>query len=122
MRNVKNSVVGDRACDGGPLERVAVKGKKLTTLTNYGAQYQVKFEMFIDKWIPQVASVLHIGNDDASRRPAVFLHPSKVLQINVNWKTKYLHPNMKAGRWYSLDISRYSAGNNVSKRFVDFLS
>ena len=118
MRNVGNSVVGSRVCNGGPLERVVEKGKKLTTLTNYGAQYQVKFEMLIDNWIPQVASVFHIGNDDASRRPAVFLHPSsKKLQINVNWNTKYLQPNMEAGRWYSIDISKFSAGNNVSKVF-----
>ena len=121
MRNVDNSVVGSRVCDGGPLERAVEKGKKLTTLTNYGAQYQVKFEMLIEKWIPQVASVFHIGKNDASRRPAVFLHPSKKLQINVNHKTKYLHPNMETGRWYSIDISKVSAGNNVGKILVTFL-
>ena len=119
MRNVDNSVVGSRVCDGGLLERALEKGKKLTTLTNYGAQYQVKFEMLIEKWIPQVASVFHIGKNDASRRPAVFLHPSKKLQINVNNSTKYLHPNMQTRRWYSIDVTKALAGRNVSKKSLD---
>ena len=97
------------------MERKVEKGKLLTSLRYYGDRYQVKFDMWIEHWIPQVASVFHIGNKDSERLPAVFLHPSKQLQINVNNSTKYLYPNIQTRRWYSIDITKALAGRNVSR-------
>ena len=90
------------------------KGKQLVTMTNYGAQYQVKFDMYIEAWISEVSSVLHIGNTDENRMPAVFLHPgTKQLQINVNNINKHIQGNMELGRWYTIEISKTSSATNV---------
>ena len=101
------------------MERKVKKGKLLTSLVHYGDRYHVKFDMWIEQWIPQVASVIHIGNKDSERLPAVFLHPSKKLQINVNNSTKYLHLNMQTRRWYSIDVTKALAGRNVSRKSLD---
>ena len=85
----------------------------LTTLTNYGAQYQVKFDMWIEEKISQVGSVIHIGNTDESRMPAVYLHPNNQLQINVKKDNNILY-NVQAGRWYNIDISKRAFADNVS--------
>ena len=86
----------------------------MATMTNYGAQYQVKFDMYIEAWISEVSSVLHIGNTDQTRMPAVFLHPgTKQLQININNINKHIQGNMELGRWYAIEISKTSSANNV---------
>ena len=92
------------------------KRKLLTTLTNYGAQYQVKFDLWIEKGISEVGSVIHIGNTDESRTPAVFLHPNiNQLQIHVNKDYKIFY-NVQAGRWYNIDLSKSAVADNVSSR------
>ena len=89
----------------------------LTTLSNYGAEYQVSFDMFIDKW-SGFASVLHIGNEDSIRMPAVLLlkwQRNLYISTTINNKNiKYRQRNIKERKWYTVFISKAAVDGNVS--------
>ena len=103
-----------------PVERKVKRGKLLTSLVHYGDRYHVKFDMWIEEKISQVGSVIHIGNTDESRMPAVYLHPNNQLQINVKKDNNILY-NVQAGRWYNIDISKRAFADSVSSSSWNFL-
>merc|ERR1719431_1292549 len=104
-------------------EQTVKKNNSLTTLNSSPRQlphFRVKFDLWIEKFGGAVASVLHIGNNDGMRQPAVYLHQNtKQLQINfVN--VKFMQSGMKAQKWYNIDIERSSAGlEAVYKIMID---
>merc|ERR1739838_1234052 len=104
-------------------EQTVENGTLLTTLNSSPGQlphFRVKFDLWIEKFGGAVASVLHIGNHDGIRLPAVYLHQkTKQLQINFH-KVGLMHPGMNAKQWYTIDIERASTGNEaVYKIMID---
>ena len=88
------------------VETLPTKGNLVMTLKNYGYQYTIKFEMKI-KAFSEHSSVIHFGNSDRSRMPAVFLHPTRHLQVSIdsNSGNNYYH-EVKARTWYTIEISK----------------
>merc|ERR1719397_2513274 len=103
-------------------EQRVEKGNLLTTLDSSPLQlskFRVKFDLWIEKLGRGVVSVLHIGNTDSMRQPAVYIHEkSSKLQINF-FRVKHMH-HLAVEKWHAIDIERATAGlEAVYKIMID---
>merc|ERR1719397_2040614 len=103
-------------------EQRVEKGNLLTTLDSSPLQlskFRVKFDLWIEKLGRGVVSVLHIGNTDSMRQPAVYIHEkSSKLQINF-FRVKHMQ-HLAVEKWHTIDIERATAGlEAVYKIMID---